>query len=162
MTLEQLLEITRITMSAAEFSFLTTLSTSGEINARLMQHFTPEEDLTIWFGASPRSRKVRDIRQHRHAAVAFQSSTEPAYVTLNGSTLLVEDVDLRQNYWREDWTIFFPGGPAGDDYILIKFVPERIEVMNFAHNVSPPPFGLQPAVLVRKGTSWEVEIGVET
>jgi hypothetical protein len=32
-----------------------------------------------------------------------------------------------------------------------------MELMNFARDVTPEPFGLQPAALVRSGASWVLE-----
>ena len=50
---------------------------------------------------------------------------------------------------------FWPAGPEGDDYVLIKFTPFRIELMSIYRNVVPDP-RLQPAVLVRDGEEWVV------
>jgi general stress protein 26 len=157
MTVEQLFEVVRTTVASAEYCFLTTLNQHGEMHTRLMQPFPLEDDLSIWFGTSPRARKVQDIRSNSHAAVAYQPSLEPAYVSFIGAGRFDDDLDRRRHYWYEDWLTFFPAGPAGDDYALIKFVPWRIEVMNFAQQVAPSPFGLKPAVLVREGEAWSVE-----
>lgn len=148
------LEIAEAVMKGAYYCFLATLDESGRINARLMQPFAPEPDLTIWFGTSPKSRKIHDIQQRPRVTVAFQEAVEPAYVALSGSAQIVDDINLRQTYWREEWRNFFPDGPSGDDYVLIKFIPSQIEVLHFARQVTPEPFGLQPAVLVRFAEAW--------
>ena len=61
MTPEHLLEVAADIMEAAVFCFLITLHESGRANARLMQPFGPEEDMAVWLGASPESRKVEEI-----------------------------------------------------------------------------------------------------
>lgn len=155
MTPEQCCAMARDMITATSYCFLITLSEAGQIEARMMQHFAPDEKLVIWFGSSPKSRKVRMLQHHDQAVVAVGASTEPAYVTLYGSASIEEDISLRQRYWREDWLVFFPDGPAGANYVLIRFVPQRIEMINFAQNIAPAPFGLMPAVLVRVGESWQ-------
>jgi hypothetical protein len=57
----------------------------------------------------------------------------------------------------EEWRAFFPAGPAGEDYVLLQVVPSRLEVLNFVRQVTPIPFGLRPAVLVRRGDGWVFE-----
>jgi len=150
-------EVAQMTIQAADYSFLITLNPAGYASSRLMQHFPPEADLTIWFGASPVSRKVREIQHNPRATVSFLPATEPAYVTLVGTAQIETDLALRQRYWRDDWIAFWPAGAQGDDYVLIKFVPTRIEVMNFTQEVAPDPYGLKPATLIWNGTAWDFE-----
>ena len=160
MTARDWLEVARATMEGVEYCFLITASESGEANARLMQPFRPDEDLTIWFGASPRSRKVREIRANERATVAYEHPEEGAYVTLVGRATLERKEELRRKYWRRRWERYWPAGPEGEDYVLIRFVPERVELMSEAREVAPDPI-LKPAVLVREGKEWVVAGGKE-
>ena len=153
MTAADWLEVARITMEAKDYCFFVTLSESGHASARLMQPFKPEEDLTIWFGTSPRSRKVREIAANDHVTVTYENAGDHAYVTLRGQAQVERDLDARRKYWRQEWARFWPAGPGDEDYVLIKFIPSRIELMSIYRNVVPDP-RLQPAVLVREGDEW--------
>ena len=153
MTVEDWLDVTRKTTETKDYCFLITLSESGRANARLMQPFKPEEDFTIWFGTSPRSRKVREIADNDQATVTYQDSGEHAYVALSGRVHVERDVKARQKYWRHEWARFWPAGPGDEDYVLIKFVPSRIELMSISRNIAPDP-RLQPAVIVRGEEGW--------
>jgi len=152
---QRLLETARTTIRSAEYGFFVTIGDSGTPNARIMQPYEPEEDFTIFFGASPRARKVRDLHRNPTATIAFFDPRETAYVTLQGTGEVVDDVSLRRKYWRVYWNDFYPGGPESDDYVLIKFIPRRIEMMNFAQKVMPQPYGLRPAILIREGPGWK-------
>lgn len=154
MTPEELLEIARTTMQAAEFCFLITFGETEVANARLMQPFEPDPDLTVWLGVSPRSRKVKEIERDERATLAYQYPQEGAYVTLLGTAAVEADPTLRQKYWRDSFEQFWPAGPAGDDYVLLKFAPARIGLMNIARNAAPEPHGLQAVVLERRGQEW--------
>jgi general stress protein 26 len=144
-------------MQAAEFCFLVSHSDSGYANARLMQPFEPEPDLAaVWLGVSPHSRKVREIEQEERVTLAYQYPQEGAYVTLLGTAVIETDVKLRQHYWRESFEQFWPAGPTGDNYVLVKFRPARIELMNIARNAAPQPHGLRAVVLERRGEDWQV------
>jgi general stress protein 26 len=130
---------------------------AGQMHTRLMQPFPPEEDLTLWFGTSPRSRKIQDIQQQPRVTVAVHQAAANSYVTLVGQAQLEDDLTARWQRWREEWRAFFPAGPAGEDYVLLRVVPSRLEVLNFVRQVTPIPFGLRPAVLVRHGDGWVLE-----
>jgi len=152
-----LIEVARATLKVAEFCFLITVNESGRAEARLMQPFEPKPDLTIWFGTSPHSRKVREIERDNRVTLGYTHSEAGAYVSLMGTASIENDGAKKQQYWRDDFAAFWPGGPLSEAYALLKFVPTRIELMHIGQKVAPEPFGLQPAVLVRDGEAWELE-----
>jgi general stress protein 26 len=152
---QRLLETARSTIKNGEYCFFITQGESGSPNARLMQPYEPEADMTVWLGASPRARKIRDLRRNNEVTLAFFDPRETGYVTLQGTAEVVENLELRRKYWRVYWNDFYPGGPESDDYVLIKFTPNRIEMMNFAQKVMPQPYGLRPAILRREGKGWK-------
>jgi general stress protein 26 len=156
MTSEQLLALTRAILSAAQFCFLITQDETGQSSARLMQPFDPEPDLTLWFGTSPLSRKVQEIQRDERIALAFAHPQDGAYVTLRGPAVLETDITQRQRYWRDEFTAFWPAGPTGDNYILVKFVPANIEIMHLAQAVAPAPFGRCPVRLNRTESGWSI------
>lgn len=152
-----LLEITRSVMEKAAFCFLITTAESGALNARLMQPFAPESELAVCFGASEDSRKVRELQHNPRSTLAYQLPAEGAYVTLQGEARLETDVAARERYWRESFIAFWPAGLAGSDYAVLRFQPERIELMHLDDGVAPEPRGLRPAVLMRTDGVWRLE-----
>ena len=150
-----LLDATRTIMEKAGMCFLMTAGESGAINARLMQPFGPEEELVLWFGASAASRKVQELMQDARATVAYELPAEGAYVALLGRATVERDTALRQRYWRESFAAFWPAGPVHEDYVVLRFVAERIEVMHIDQGIAPEPFGLRPVVLVKKAGTWQ-------
>jgi general stress protein 26 len=156
MTPEFLIDIAYKIVKAVPYCVLVTAGESGQANARLMQPFEPAADLTIYMGVSPASRKVRDLGRENRATLLYYGPSETAYVTLLGSAQVENDLALRRLYWRKDWLVFYPAGPESDTYTLIKFVPSRIELLDFTHKIAPEPYGLKPAVLLRAGDTWQV------
>ncbi|MEZ4668800.1 MAG: pyridoxamine 5'-phosphate oxidase family protein [Anaerolineae bacterium] len=151
-----LLETARKLMESQNYCTLITGGAAGSPNARVVQPLPLEADFTLWFGTSPRSRKVQDIRHNPAITVLYFIAHGMSYITLQGDAKLVDDLEQRKSRWAEGWHMFFPDGPEGDDYMLIQFTPKRIELMSFEHNITPPPFGLVPAVLTRQDDNWIV------
>lgn len=157
MTPEHLLEVAADIMEAAEFCFLITLDESGRANARLMQPFGPEEDMAVWLGASPESRKVEEILEDDRVTLAYGHGSKAAYVTLIGTAQIQSDADNKQRYWRDSFREFWPAGPDDGSYIVIKFTPTRVELMDIERQVAPEPSGLRPAVVVWDEDQWQLE-----
>jgi general stress protein 26 len=154
---ERLLEVARAVMHEAGFCFLITIGGEGHPHARVMQPFEPEEDLIVWFGASPNSRKVREIRADPRVTLGYSQEEEGAYVTLLGQASVVSDIEERRRRWRESFRAFWPEGAESENYTLLRFVPERIELMHIEKSIAPPPFGLRPAVLTWGQEGWSLE-----
>ncbi len=154
---EYIFEAVRDTIEQAGQCFLITVDEKKEAEARLMQPFPPEEDLTVWLAAGTSSDKVEEIQRHQLVTLAYQNRQENGYVALFGQATIVKEINLRRKYWREDFREYWPNGPDGQDYTLIRVAPYKIEVMNFARNITPEPYGLAAVVLVKEGAEWVVQ-----
>jgi len=153
---DELLTTARAIMKEADYCFFMTHGESSEINARLMHPFEPDGEFNVWLGASPSSRKVREVLKENNVTLAFINPRSTAYVTIVGTAALDSNVDLKRKYWRAYWTDMYPGGPENQEYILIKVIPYRIELMNFAESALPQPFGLKPQGLARTDGAWSI------
>ncbi|HSV85063.1 MAG TPA: pyridoxamine 5'-phosphate oxidase family protein [Levilinea sp.] len=154
--IQDLLRFIRVLMKNAAYCFLITHSSQGEMHARLMQPFLPEEDLSVWFGASRNSRKVREIEANHLVTLTYFYQAEYAYLSVQGRASLSDDRALRKQYWREEWFKFWPGGPEQEDYSLIQVKPYHIEIMDLAQGIAPEPYGLRPLILVKEREQWVV------
>ncbi len=162
MTAEQLLTAARELIKTTEYCFFITETSDGHPHARLMQPYDPDTDLTMYFGASPRSRKVRELSRQSKVSLAFYNQQQTAYVTLLGTATTTDEPALCRKYWRANWNDLFPGGPESGDYMLIRFVPDRVEMMNYAHQAMPQPYSLHPTVLKRDGHKWTIAAELES
>ncbi len=156
-SIEYILEAVRDTIEQAGLCFLITITEKKEAGARLMQPFPLEDDFSVYLGAGANSDKVDEIQRHQLVTLAYQNQQENGYVSLMGSATIIKDTSLRRKYWREDFSEYWPGGPDGQEYILIHVVPYKIEVMNFERNITPEPYGLAAAVLEKEGAEWVMQ-----
>lgn len=154
MTIDQLLDVSRTTMQNAKYC---TLITQGDtrLNARILQPFDPHPDGTLYFGTHPDSRKVADIQRNPTATALYFDQNDIGYVTLQGTAKITDDLAMRQRYWNANWRAYFPKGPD-EGYTLIQFTPDRLEILSFGHSVTPEPYGLKPAILIRNQDAWEL------
>jgi len=152
---DDLLKIVRATLRDHTFGFLSTLG-RDRVHTRLVEHLAVDDDLGVWLGTSPRSRKVAQVAARPEVTYAVEDREGVGAVTLQARTRIVIGERERTARWRDDLAPFFPGGPRGDDFVLLALRPYRVEVMSFAQGVHPEPYGLVPAVAAWDGEGWRI------
>ncbi|MBS1827688.1 MAG: pyridoxamine 5'-phosphate oxidase family protein [Acidobacteria bacterium] len=155
-TPDRVLEAARAVMESAEFCFLITVDASTEPHARLMQPFPPDAQMHVWFGTNPASRKVAQIRKNPRTTLAYYDKAGPNYVTLSGTSRIADAPAERRKNWRKEWEAFFPGGPEGANYVVIEFIPQRIELISATHKIAVEPAS-PPAILYRTRSGWSFQ-----
>lgn len=129
-------------MKQAVFTTLVTIADDGHANARMVSPTAPDQDLVVWVSTNRSSRKIAELRHDPRATLLYFDKKALAYVTLIGTTTLVDDAAEKQKYWQPGWAPFFPQGPKDPEYVLIRFVPQSIEIMSDKHKLLPNPFAL--------------------
>lgn len=144
----------RAALEGHPYGFLVTADEGGVPHARLVQHVTVGADISLWIGTSRRSRKVGEIRRSGRATYAVEDRTSIAAMVASGPATIEEDLADREAHWGAGFEAFFPTGPAGDDFVLIRIVPDEIEMIDFSHGIHPDPYGLRSQRFQRAGDGW--------
>jgi general stress protein 26 len=146
---DKLIDAAREIMTATRYCALITTDGRGRTNARTMDAFPPDENMVVWFGTNPLSRKVAEIRRHPRVTLYYFDRENQAYVTLHGAARVVNDPQEKQRHWQDDWKDFYPDLEKG--YVLIEVRPERLEVVNTKTGiVSKSPSWQPPSVTFPK------------
>ena len=130
---DSLLTIAREIIDSAGAKVLVTVDQDGIPHARQMDPFTPDENFTIWFATNPHTRKVKQIKNNPNAAVFYYDPDSGGYVSINGVAELINDPDAKKKYWKGYWKRYYAN--PEEDMILIKFKPERMELISFKHGL---------------------------
>jgi general stress protein 26 len=123
-----LITTAREIMTTARYCALITKDSAGRVHARTMDAFAPEENMTVWLGTNPRSRKVREIRRQPRITLYYFNRDDQAYVSLTGIARLVNDPKEKAARWKDEWNDFYPD--RAKDYLLIEVTPESLEVVS--------------------------------
>lgn len=124
-------------MKSAGLCALITLDQQGRPAARMMDAFAPENDFVVWLGTNPRSRKVREIKRNPAVCLYYSNPDIPGYVMLQGKAVLVNDPKEKEKRWKPGWEEFYKS--RDKDYILIKVIPSRLEVVNYKLGMTGNP-----------------------
>ena len=134
-------------MQAARFATLITIGEDGQPEARVVDPFLPEADVTVWMATIRLTRKVGQIRRDPRVTLLYFNAARAEYVTVLGTATLVTDAAEKASHWKEEWANYFTGGPGGEDYVLIRVRPTRLEVVSPGRGLAPDPSTWRPIMV---------------
>lgn len=153
-TVERILLVTKKIMKSQKYCFLSTFE-NGEIFSRVLQPFPPTDDFQVYFGTSPESKKVQQIKMNSRGSISYLDTKKGAAVSLAGHFEIIADLELRKKYFYQTWWAFFTEGPEGKDFITLSFRADRIDVWDATRGLTPEPFGLKSATAIKGAdNSW--------
>lgn len=156
LSLSHCLRVARRIALRTKYACLITTAPGSAPSARLVQPIVEADDFEFFIGTDPQSRKVAEIAAYPAVTLAFNQSDEDASLVVYGTATVHHEPEVRERYWKSTWRLFFPEGPLGDAYAVVRVRAERIELLSFQRNVIPEPFGLRPVVLERGGEGWHL------
>ncbi len=129
---QRIIKISRDIIKSAYFTSLISLDENLQPRARIVEPFIPKKDFVIWMATNPKSRKVAQIKRNSKVTLHYFDKNKLAYVSLMGNAFLVNDIDKKQEIWKEGWEKFYPNKKT--DYLLIKFIPNILEMISITDN----------------------------
>ncbi len=123
----------------------------GGASARVVEPFRPDRDGVIRFGTDPHSRKARDIVREGRCLLVYQDDRRRACVTVE-CTATVEPPSARP-WFKASWSAFWPDGPDAD-YVVIRCVPQAMEVWAGFAVIAPAPFGRRTRRIEQHEGTW--------
>lgn len=134
-------------MQSARYSTLVTIGEDGHPQARIVDPFVPEADFTVWIATNRFTRKVTEIGRDPRVTLLYFNAAAAEYVTVLGAATLVADSSEKARHWKEEWVAYYKDGPRGDDYLLIRVRPTRLEVVSPRHGLVNDPKTWRPVLL---------------
>lgn len=131
---DSVINAAREIISHVKYCALITVDSAGTANVRTMNPFPPEEDMSVWMATNSSTRKFAEIKKNPKVTLYYANhSIAEGYVTITGRAVLVDDMAEKQKRKREYWTQAFPDWKY---LILIKIIPEKLEVINYRHKMN--------------------------
>jgi general stress protein 26 len=149
-TRAQILQAAIDLMRAARYCTFITVDDGGQPQARVVDPFLPEQDMTVWVATRPVTRKVAQIRKNPRVTLLCFDAAKQGYVTLLGTAALVDDAGEKAKRWKPEWKAFYEDENRGQDYMLIRVKPTRLEILSPAHGLGNDPRTWQPVSLELK------------
>lgn len=134
---DTLITTARIMMETAHYCALITLDTTGHPDVRIMDPFSPDNDMVVWFGTNLNSRKVKQITSDSRVTLYYQAPNEAGYVLIKGHAYIISDPLKKQTHWKKEWSRFYSEDKS--NYTLIKVIPDKLEIIDYQHGIFGDP-----------------------
>lgn len=134
-------------MQAARYCTLITIGPDGQPQARIVDPFLPDSDLTIWIATNPLTRKVPEIRRDPRVTLLYFSPATFEYVTVLGTAMLDTDSLHKAGHWKAEWAALYKDQNRGEDYLLLRVRPSRLEVVSARRGMRNDPKTWRPVML---------------
>ena len=139
-----ILRAAREVAQKARYATFITLGEDGQPQARIVDALGPDADFVVWVATNPATRKVAEVAKDARVTLQFWDVAGPAYVTLVGAVSVVTDPEVKATHWKAEWAPFFKDHQRGPDFMLLKFVPRRLEIVSQAHGLVNDPKNWRP------------------
>ena len=124
---EQVKQIAKL-LEHIDFCMFTTVGDDGYLVSRPLSTQAAEFDgERLWFFTNARSPKVREIARNRKVNVAYTSTDKNVYASVAGDARLNKDKSKIDQYWKDGYKAYFPGGKDDPDVALIEVMVRTIE-----------------------------------
>ena len=133
----ELIAAAREIIASQQYCALVTQDEEGRAQVRTVNPFPPEQDMAVWIATGTQTRKVQQIRHNAQVTLYYADHSKAAgFVSIRGKAQLVDDraemVKRKRGYWD---SVF----PEFKNLILIKVIPEHLEVLNYSRGVNGDP-----------------------
>ena len=122
----------------------------GAMHARPMAYRSADPDGTFWFFTKRNSRKVKELRADPATLISFSDPRKQNFVSVGGTSSIVEDRAKVKAMWSEIYRAWFPNGPEDPDVVLIRVEASHAEYWDNPTSAVVYAFGYLKAVATGK------------
>ncbi|MDR2425633.1 MAG: pyridoxamine 5'-phosphate oxidase family protein [Endomicrobium sp.] len=141
----------RILSEQAEFVLLSTINEDDFPETRAMLNLRNKEmfpnlqvyfadDFICYFSSNTASQKLNQILYSDKASVYYVNPKTFEGLLLKGKLEIIKDKALKNDFWQDNWTMYYKGGIDDPDYSLLKFTPAEYKYYNGDFKVSSGAF----------------------
>jgi general stress protein 26 len=139
-----ILAASRDVIAKARYCTFITIAADGHPQARIVDPLEPDEAFTIWLATNPLTRKVDEVRRDSRVTLSCFDPASSSYVTVRGRGEIIGDAAERARRWKEEWTPFYAGGAQGNNVVLIRVSPIRLEIVSVDRGMAGDPKTWRP------------------
>ena len=103
-------------------SFISSIDENGYPNTKAMLAPVKREGIkTFYWHTNSPSIRVAQYRNNSKACIYFCDKRFFRGVMLKGIMEVVEDIEIKKEIWKDEFSIYYNGGMDGGDFIILKF-----------------------------------------
>jgi len=125
---KEIIKLSKEMIGNCYYTTLISIDKSGQPKARVMEPFSPDENMEIWMATNPKSRKVKEIKNNSKTTLHYFDKNNMGYVSFYGNAYIIDDNKIKTTKWKKGWERFYKN--QKEDYMLIRFIPFSLELIS--------------------------------
>ena len=106
-------------------SFISSVDEIGYPNTKAMLAPVKREGIkTFYWHTNSPSMRIRQYQNNPKACIYFYDKRFFRGVMLKGTMEVVDDINVKREIWKDEFSIYYQGGMDGGDFILLRFTAE--------------------------------------
>jgi len=107
-------------------SFISSVDENGYPNTKAMLAPVKREGIkTFYWHTNSPSMRIQQYRNNPKACIYFYDKRFFRGVMLRGNMEVIDDLDIKKEFWDDGFSMYYTGGVDGGDFILLKFTAEK-------------------------------------
>ena len=90
-------------------------------------HEEDDNDFVLYLSTSIQSPKIARMLANPKVSVYFCNSDQIIGLMLGGEIEIITDQKLKNRIWQKGWTMYYPNGPEGPEYGVMKLAPKIVK-----------------------------------
>lgn len=83
-----------------------------------------ENDLSNYIITAKASDKTKELLEQEMVSLYYYCEEYHRTLTIFGHTEIVEDSEIKNKLWSDEWKMYFSNGQEDDNYAVFKFTPK--------------------------------------
>jgi len=107
-------------------SFISSVDENGYPNTKAMLAPVKREGIkTFYWHTNSPSIRIKQYRNNQKACIYFCDRRFFRGVMLKGMMKVIDDINIKKEIWKDEFSIYYQGGMDGGDFIILKFTAEN-------------------------------------
>jgi general stress protein 26 len=90
-------------------------------------HEEDDNDFVLYLSTNVHSPKMTRMQNNPKVSVYFCNADQIFGFMLGGEIEIITDQKLKNRIWQKGWTMYYPNGPEGPEYGIIKLAPSIVK-----------------------------------
>ncbi|MCL2073972.1 MAG: pyridoxamine 5'-phosphate oxidase family protein [Marinilabiliaceae bacterium] len=107
-------------------SFISSVDENGYPNTKAMLAPVKREGIkTFYWHTNSPSMRIKQYLNNQKACIYFYEKRFFRGVMLKGTMEVIDDLNIKKDIWKDEFSMYYDGGVDGGDYIILKFTAEN-------------------------------------
>lgn len=129
-------KILKHVVNTCGIAFVSTLNTEGVPECRALDNGFNKGELSekfeLYFTSYTNSPKIEQIKKDKRSSVYCYIPDNMQSITLFGTLEIINDKAIKDKFWKEEFSRYYPKGKDDESYGIIKFTTNKYKYYTMA------------------------------